>query len=410
MSRTLEVLFPVDAVLVPGLKEIFELELAYREFNTLSPEALLRRSAFFAEASGTKSDLWHLCSKGTLDIKTSSTARKAFFERLAFKTGYASHGLFPYRGKFHPQLVRGLLNTMNVHDGATILDPMAGSGTTAVEANLLGMDAISCDVNPFCDYMTRIKTMTLHMTDEDLVRFDDHCSRDILEEFGKDASVAELMKGLSIDGQVTAKTISQHLFILAWTDALGYSKRRKTGEFLDLLSEVCGRYSKTLARYLEFKRELEPRIGVSEVLHEDFRSTRVPKNAADAVITSPPYSFAIDYLQEDWETLEFLGFQPEELYGRMIGLRGQRLQERLDLYFEDLTTVGSCILQSCKAGAPVCVILGNNTRQTKGVDLVRTLIPMWEKIGLSLKEVMERPITGLRNTLKTEFILFFEAS
>ena len=37
--------------------------------------------------------------------------------------------LFPYRGKFHPQLIRALLNILQIKPGQTVLDPMAGSST-----------------------------------------------------------------------------------------------------------------------------------------------------------------------------------------------------------------------------------------------------------------------------------------
>jgi tRNA G10 N-methylase Trm11 len=70
----------------------------------------------------------------------------------------ATHGLFPYRGKFHPQLIRALLNILNVKKGNIVLDPMAGSATVAVEANLLGIDAISIDISPFCRLIGKVKT------------------------------------------------------------------------------------------------------------------------------------------------------------------------------------------------------------------------------------------------------------
>jgi len=31
-----------------------------------------------------------------------------------FSTGYSTHGLFAYRGKFHSQLIKGLLNILGV--------------------------------------------------------------------------------------------------------------------------------------------------------------------------------------------------------------------------------------------------------------------------------------------------------
>src|SRR3989338_7117364 len=65
----------------------------------------------------------------------SSSRLKSFFQTNQFKTGYATHGLFPYRGKFHPQMIKALLNVLDIKPGHVVLDPMAGSSTVAVEAN-----------------------------------------------------------------------------------------------------------------------------------------------------------------------------------------------------------------------------------------------------------------------------------
>jgi hypothetical protein len=82
---------------------------------------------------------------------------RSFFTTNQFRTGYATHGLFPYRGKFHPQMVKGVINTMGLKRGDTLLDPMMGSGTALIEASLMGIKSIGYDVSPFCRFMTQTK-------------------------------------------------------------------------------------------------------------------------------------------------------------------------------------------------------------------------------------------------------------
>jgi len=53
-----------------------------------------------------------------------SASTQVYFEEGQFSTGYATHGLFPYRCKFHPQLIKGLLNILDVKKGETVLYPM----------------------------------------------------------------------------------------------------------------------------------------------------------------------------------------------------------------------------------------------------------------------------------------------
>ena len=54
--------------------------------------------------------------------------------------------------------------------GEVIWDPFGGSGTTALEAILLGRQAISTDANPLSEIIGRAKTLTLTKEEEDNVK------------------------------------------------------------------------------------------------------------------------------------------------------------------------------------------------------------------------------------------------
>ncbi|HQG89401.1 MAG TPA: DNA methyltransferase, partial [Flexilinea sp.] len=67
------------------------------------------------------------------------------------------HRLHPYKGKFIPQLVEYFLDDhvdkfkteVVFRPGDIVLDPFCGSGTTLVEANELGINAIGIDISIF---------------------------------------------------------------------------------------------------------------------------------------------------------------------------------------------------------------------------------------------------------------------
>jgi len=67
------------------------------------------------------------------------------------------HGLHPYLGKFVPQLVEVFLRYY-YKPGQRVLDPFVGSGTTLVEANVLGIHSVGVDISEFNCLLSRVKT------------------------------------------------------------------------------------------------------------------------------------------------------------------------------------------------------------------------------------------------------------
>ncbi|HED38222.1 MAG TPA: hypothetical protein ENI76_08255 [Ignavibacteria bacterium] len=133
-----KVLFDNKVELLSSVSELFEYELAYLEYKTLNKSEYLERSAY-AKSFNNVDSLHFLSYSKIPDEVTESRSSVAnlYFKNGLFSTGYATHSLFPYRGKFHPQLIKGLINILGLKKGETILDPMAGSGTTNVEKSLI---------------------------------------------------------------------------------------------------------------------------------------------------------------------------------------------------------------------------------------------------------------------------------
>jgi DNA modification methylase len=72
-------------------------------------------------------------------------------------TFYATHGLHAYAAKCPPQLVKYGLRYYS-KPGETVLDPMAGSGTTLVEARLRGRNAVGYDIDPLARLIAQVKS------------------------------------------------------------------------------------------------------------------------------------------------------------------------------------------------------------------------------------------------------------
>src|SRR3982751_2288826 len=98
-SQLKDKLFPKSYSFVPNTSEIFEWELAFLEMARLSPEELIERSAIFSHIDARPTVHYQICSFNDTSLHhDKSIATQSFFKARQFSTGYATHGLFPYRG------------------------------------------------------------------------------------------------------------------------------------------------------------------------------------------------------------------------------------------------------------------------------------------------------------------------
>jgi site-specific DNA-methyltransferase (cytosine-N4-specific) len=73
------------------------------------------------------------------------------------QTNSATNTIHPYPAKFIPQIPRNFIHCLS-NKGDTVYDPFLGSGTTAVEANILGRNSIGNDVNELAVLVSKVKT------------------------------------------------------------------------------------------------------------------------------------------------------------------------------------------------------------------------------------------------------------
>ena len=71
--------------------------------------------------------------------------------------GYATHAIFRYFGKFPPPVARRFITDFHDPSIGPVIDTMAGSGTTLVEAAILGRKAIGFDINPLSVLISNVK-------------------------------------------------------------------------------------------------------------------------------------------------------------------------------------------------------------------------------------------------------------
>ncbi len=400
----LQSLFEDKVELLPSVNELFELELAYLEYNCLPKSDLLDRLAYFRSVNGEYTKHFLMYNQPTDALTDNRSAHtKAYFENGLFSTGYATHGLFPYRGKFHPQLIKALINVIGIKKGETILDPMCGSGTANIESALMGINSYAIDLSPFCQFMTKVKYNSLSINIE-LLKGVSSSSEELFNFF----SVGKPQKQLQKIEDVERLKVYE-LALLAFLDSLGYSKRVVNSSHKQLFTKVLRRYEDTVVDFMLNGSKYIMDLGTVNIL-ENATATKMPleDNSIDGVVTSPPYSFAIDYIKNDEAQLNFLGYDVSNIRNEMIGLVGKNKNERLENYFKDMESVCFEVSRVLKKDKYFVMIIGSNTNQTGGIRLESKIIESCKKHGLSLVKSILKPIKGMRNTMKDEYILFFQ--
>jgi len=190
---------------------------------------------------------------------------------------------------------------------------------------------------------------------------------------------------------------------------MGYSKRVVRSNHEQLFNKVLRRYLDAVKSFIANSYFIKEDLGSLDVLCEsEALNIELKESSIDCVITSPPYSFAIDYVENDKDQLEFLGYDINELKKKLIGLKGKSKTEKLENYFSDMEVFCQQVSNVLKKGKHFVLIIGSNTNQTGGIRLEEKVINSAKKFGMPLKKSILKPIKGMRNTMKDEHLLIFE--
>lgn len=395
------ILFPEGYEILPNTTELFELEFAFYEQSIISKEEIIKRGAFFKSVDNKLTNHYVICSNNSpLIWEGRSEITQAYFKEGNFSTGYATHGLFPYRGKFHPQLIKGILNVLKLQPGDVVLDPMCGSGTLNVEASTIGIDSIGIEKSPFCVLMSKVKYESLKVNSAIL--------SSVINNQNKSYKILIKNKRLPKEFEfVNIFDPEKTITLLAFFDAMGYARR--CAKSIDVLfPKVIKRYAAQIISFTEARDKLNLKIAKARFELGDARSLPIDNDSIDGIITSPPYSFAIDYAENDRPQLEYLDYDIASLKDGMVGLKGKTRKEKLANYFEDMDKVLSEMARVLKIGKYAVIIIGSNDIQTGGIRLETKVEEFAVKHSFTLDQKIVKPIKGIQNTMRDEYILFLK--
>jgi hypothetical protein len=414
-------LFSPGLEISPGLSEVYELALAYYESRILTKKELIKNSAYFVKVDGEFTNHYFICTGDPVKIPDySSSHLKSFFINNQFRTGYATHGLFPYRGKFHPQMIKAIINIMGIKPGETILDPMMGSGTVPVEAALMGIDSIGIDASPFCTFMAQAKCDALKINPVSLDMFTSR--HDILfSDFNTcPATVSQQKNHFFSTNSLSNSVENERLFnliFLAFLDSDGYARRSKKKSHADYFTSIMERYTAAINKIAPILEQLKLSPARTKLYQGDARNLDVETGSIDGILFSPPYSFAIDYLQNDVSQLQYFETDMSHLREQMIGIRGKNVKEKYAMYLEDMDKILSECSRVLKKDRMCTIIIGTNDSQlSKALNIHKEAVVGLHKIvmeigrskGFQPVRSLPRQIVGMANTMRQEYVVILQ--
>jgi len=362
----------------------FEVTNGLREFRLLDTpdeKKLKRKSAYFKFIKGRYTNYFHIIQKN----------------RTRSVNQYLTHWIYPYKGKFHPQMIRALLNIIQLEQGDTVLDPFIGSGTTAVEAQLLGINCIGIDVSPLCVLQSKVKTESFAVLSEILKWKEKVTNRMGLTLFNlENQSLDEAIESIP-DEKV------RNFYNMAKLVAISDVARRGkdfSRAFLKNLELMVA----SVKDYVDITKKLNLNLGKMDIRVGDSRGLPLDSESIDGIITSPPYSIALDYVANDAHALKALGHNLPGIREKFIGVRGKG-RVKIELYNEDMAKSLKEMFRVLKLNKYAVIVIGNATYLGSEVKTVEFTIAHAEKIGFKLVRNIDKIIFGLYNVMQKENIL-----
>jgi DNA modification methylase len=383
-------------------------------------------------------------------------------------TGYLTHAIFYYPAKFIPHVVRYAINTFT-KEGDWIIDPFAGSGTVGLEAYLCKRNAVLLDLNPLLNHIIplkiylgkeRLRKAQLCQILENMAQ---HTSQRYIPEWSNvnywyPPEMLEVLSkywGFIKDSEQTPYSRIVESALLKASKHFSYAEHRTPKLFrskrkLSYIEELLKSNWEETLRKMVFSLSLKTLRDINDFV------TATPKHqsqveckggvdssdyqiarACDAIITSPPYLQAQEYIRTVKMDLFWLGYSEEEIRSlarleipyrkadRVIqtktldsirtDLNRNDLIKLLDSYFCHTINALENSMNCLKSNATACIFVGNPLIDGIKVEIWRILMEYFTERGFVFEKIYEdrikaRQLFGARKNknpegMKSEFLL-----
>ncbi len=365
----------------------YQITNGFREFKLISADnrdSLIRRLAYFKAVGREYTDYFHIIRQN----------------RTRSVNQYLTHWIYPYKGKFHPQMIRALLNIIGVKEKETVLDPFIGSGTAALEAQLLGINCIGVDISPLCVLQSKVKTESIDVLPQ-IIEWKEEITKRVRPSLFN-------LEGKTLDEAINSipNEKVKNFYKMAKLVAISDNARRGR-EFPNAFLRNLELMIYSVGDYTQIANKLNLRLGKMDIKTGDSRALPLDNESIDGIVTSPPYSIALDYVANDAHAFKELGYNLEEMREEFMGVRGKG-STKVTLYNKDLENSLGEMHRVLKPSKFCVIIIGNATLFGEELNTVEFTIECCQKLGFRLLRNINKIIFGLYNFMQREKILIFQ--
>ena len=311
-------------------------------------------------------------------------------------TNSLTHAFHPYPAKFIPQIPRVFI-TLMTNPGDTVYDPFLGCGTTAVEANANGRNAIGNDVNELAVLISKVKTSPLK--DEQLAMIDiflSKCKGEIessyknnlildkpnilnLDLWFKDYVINEISIIKQEIKKINDLDVQDFCFVALSSIIVSVSNQDSDTRYVRVSKNINN--GETFLRFERQLRKLSRMMNISKSSLAKGRSRLIiadsrvndifPANSSHLAITSPPYPNAYDYHLYHKYRLFWLDMDPYALRKREIGAHADYSKKNGSNEFDFENDMNACFKCTSNILLPksfFVLVMGNSILKGRLID------------------------------------------
>lgn len=324
---------------------------------------------------------------------------------------YATHGIFRYFGKFPPPIATYMISQYT-KEKDLVIDPMCGSGTTALEAGILKRRCAVNDVNPLSVLISKVKTTKIDksLLEEKLEYLKANYRPMSLEEYAfvpvalKDPDhwflkeTSDSLRGIKYLIEQETDTNLKNFLKVIFAATIRRVSRATTQQgrlFLDVATALEDAFSTFEKRYeigMKGLAEL-PEISDIEYYNVDLKDLSAIdyEGKAKLVILHPPYFNSYKYSSVNSLEMGWLGYDRNQCNKKEVKeFFKVGKPENYERYVKDMSLALNNALNMLVPGGVLGLMIGDTIMKGEYIQVTRSLMDKLDSDKYEISKVVMR--------------------